>query len=71
MTLITQMDCCTMLGIGPKTLRNWLRHATMPFSIHPTDARLKCLTLEPRPAVGNPACSPSPDVSSRFPGVSA
>ena len=35
-----------MLGIGPKTLRNWLRHANMPFSIHPTDARLKCLTWE-------------------------
>ncbi len=37
MTLITQMECCTMLGIGPKTLRNWLRHA---------DARLKCLMVE-------------------------
>src|SRR5713101_7959012 len=46
MTLLAQMDGCTMLGIGPKTLRNWLRHANMPFSIHPTDARLKCLTLE-------------------------
>ncbi len=46
MTPIAQMDCCTMLGIGPKTLRNWLRHANMPFSIHPTDARLKCLMLE-------------------------
>ena len=44
MTPIAQMDCCTMLGIGPKTLRHWLRHATMQFSIHPTDARLKCLT---------------------------
>src|SRR3989442_1013774 len=46
MTLMAQMDCCTMLGIGPKTLRNWLRHAQMPFSTHPTDARLKCLTCE-------------------------
>ena len=46
MTLIPQMNCCTMLGIGPKTLRHWLRHANMPFSIHPTDARLKCLMLE-------------------------
>jgi len=35
-----------MLGIGPKTLRHWLRHANMQFSIHPTDARLKCLMLE-------------------------
>ena len=43
MTSIAQMDCCTMLGIGPKTLRNWLRHANMQFSIHQTDARLICL----------------------------
>ena len=46
MTLMTQMDWCTMLGIGPKTLRHWLRHAKMQFSIHPADARLKCLTEE-------------------------
>ena len=44
MTTITQTDCCTILGIDPKTLRNWLRHANMPFTAHPTDARLKCLT---------------------------
>jgi len=35
-----------MLGIDPKTLRNWLRHAKMPFVTHPSDARLKCLTQE-------------------------
>jgi len=46
MTLIAQMDCCTQLGIGPKTLRNWLRHADMQFCTHPTDGRLKCLTRE-------------------------
>src|SRR5438128_4779904 len=46
MTLMTQMDCCTRLGIGPKTLRHWLRHAKMQFSTHPADARLKCLTEE-------------------------
>jgi hypothetical protein len=46
MTTITQMDCCTMLGIDPKTLRNWLRHAKMQFAAHPTDARFKCLTQE-------------------------
>ena len=46
MTPIAQMDCCTMLGIGPKTLRHWLRHAGMQFIAHPTDARLKCLTQE-------------------------
>ncbi|GAC1644986.1 MAG: hypothetical protein NVS4B9_37030 [Ktedonobacteraceae bacterium] len=68
MTPIAQMDCCTMLGIGPKTLRNWLRHANMPFSIHPTDARLKCLmleqvqqlaTLHARPLQKSPPASPA------------
>ncbi len=67
MTLIPQMDCCTMLGIDPKTLRNWLRHAHLHFVAHSTDARLKCLTLEqvqhlaglharpiPPPAVASP-----------------
>jgi hypothetical protein len=44
MTSMPQMDCCTMLGIDPKTLRNWLRQAHMQFAAHPTDARLKCLT---------------------------
>ena len=43
---IAQMECCTMLGVGPKTLRNWLRHAGLSFIAHPTDARLKCLTEE-------------------------
>jgi len=43
---IAQMDCCTMLGVDPKTLRNWLRHANMQFCTSPTDARLKCLTPE-------------------------
>ena len=44
MTTIAQTDCCTMLGIDPKTLRHWLQQATMQFTAHPTDARLKCLT---------------------------
>lgn len=44
MTTITQTDCCTMLGIDPKTLRNWLGQAHMQFAPHPNDARLKCLT---------------------------
>jgi hypothetical protein len=46
MIAIPQMECCAMLGIHPKTLRNWLRHAHLHFVAHPTDARLKCLTLE-------------------------
>jgi hypothetical protein len=46
MMIIPQSDCCTMLGIDPKTLRNWMRHAALRFSPHPTDARLKCLAME-------------------------
>ena len=44
MTHLSQLDCCTVLGIDPKTLRQWMRQAQMLFSPHPTDARLKCLT---------------------------
>jgi hypothetical protein len=44
MTTIAQTDCCTMLGIDPKTLRHWLRQANMQLIAHPSDARLKCLT---------------------------
>jgi hypothetical protein len=44
MATMTQTDCCSMLGIDPKTLRHWLRQAHMQFAPHPNDARLKCLT---------------------------
>jgi hypothetical protein len=40
------LDCCELLAIDPKTLRHWLRQAMMSLHIHPTDARVKCLTLE-------------------------
>lgn len=46
MTTIALTDCCTMLGIDPKTLRHWLHQAQMPLHVHPTDARIKCLTSE-------------------------
>jgi hypothetical protein len=68
MTPIAQMDCCTMLGIDPKTLRHWLRQAQMQFVAHPTDARLKCLTvgqvqqlarLHARPLQMSPTASPA------------
>jgi hypothetical protein len=44
MTTFPLMECCSMLGIDPKTLRQWLQQANMPLQAHPTDARLKCLT---------------------------
>jgi len=46
MTTIALTDCCTMLGIDPKNLRHWLHQAQMPLHVHPTDARIKCLTSE-------------------------
>jgi len=45
MITIPLTDCCTMLGIDPKTLRHWLKPVSMQLAPHPTDARLKCLTL--------------------------
>jgi hypothetical protein len=46
MTLVPFTDCCAMLGIDAKTLRNWLRQANLEWAAHPKDARLKCLTSE-------------------------
>jgi hypothetical protein len=45
MTILALTDCCAMLGIDPKTLRHWLKLTSIQFAPHPTDARLKCLTL--------------------------
>jgi hypothetical protein len=44
MTLLPLTDCCLLLGIDPKTLRLWLKSAHLSCTVHPTDARLKCLT---------------------------
>jgi hypothetical protein len=45
MTLVPLNECCLQLGIDPKTLRLWLKAAGLSCCLHPTDARLKCLTL--------------------------
>jgi hypothetical protein len=44
MTLLPFADCCVWLGVDPKTLRLWLKAATLSCCPHPSDARLKCLT---------------------------
>jgi len=46
MNSLSVVDCCQMLGIDPKTLRQWLAQAQMSLHAHPTDARIKCLTSE-------------------------
>jgi hypothetical protein len=45
MTLFPLTDCCDLLAVDPKTLRQWTKHAAMALHAHPTDARVKCLTL--------------------------
>jgi hypothetical protein len=45
MTLVPLTECCLYLGVDPKTLRLWLKAAQFSCCLHPTDARLKCLTL--------------------------
>ncbi len=45
MTLVPVTACCLYLGVDPKTLRLWLKAAQFSCCLHPTDARLKCLTL--------------------------
>ena len=44
MTLLPLTDCCLLLGVDPKTLRLWLKSANLSWTVHPSDARLKCLT---------------------------
>jgi len=46
MNSLSVVDCCQMLGIDPKTLRQWVAQAQMSLHPHPTDARVKCLTSE-------------------------
>lgn len=39
-------QCCTLLAVDPKTLRQWLAQAHLALHPHPLDARIKCLTSE-------------------------
>jgi hypothetical protein len=46
MTSLSFIECCHLLAIDPKTLRQWLAQTNMSLHAHPTDARIKCLTSE-------------------------
>jgi len=46
MTSLSFIECCHLLAIDPKTLRQWLAQAQISLHVHPTDARIKCLTSE-------------------------
>jgi DNA-binding transcriptional MerR regulator len=46
MALFPVADGARLLGIHPKTLHHWLKEAKIPLAIHPTDARIKCVSEE-------------------------
>ena len=46
MNSLSIIECCQLLAIDAKTLRQWLTQAQMSLHVHPTDARLRCLTDE-------------------------
>ena len=46
MPSLSFIECCHLLAVDPKTLRQWLAQAQMSLHMHPTDARIKCLTSE-------------------------
>lgn len=45
MTTLPLAEAARRLGIHPKTLHQWLTQAHIPLQPHPSDARLKCVTL--------------------------
>ncbi len=46
MALLPVADGARLLSVHPKTLHHWLKQANVPCTIHPTDARMKCVTEE-------------------------
>jgi hypothetical protein len=46
MTIVPLTQCSHLLAVDAKTLRQWLKHANLSLHSHPTDARIKGLTIE-------------------------
>src|ERR1700694_4326621 len=69
MTYLSQLDCCSVLGIDPKTLRQWMRQAHLQFAPHPTDARLKCLTQQQVQHLATQHARPLPWPTPASPGL--
>jgi hypothetical protein len=46
MTSLSFIECCHLLAIDPKTVRQWLAQAQISLHPHPKDARIKCLSTE-------------------------
>jgi hypothetical protein len=72
MTSLSLAECCRLLTIDPKTLRQWLAQAQMTLHTDPTNAKVKCLQVEqvqtlarlhgrvPKPEASASAVSPMP-----------
>ena len=45
MTSLSFAECCRLLAIDPKTLRQWLTQAQMTFHTDPANAKIKCLEM--------------------------
>src|SRR2546430_2023557 len=46
MTLVPLTQCSQLLSVDAKTLRQWLKHSSLSLHPHPTDGRIKCLTMQ-------------------------
>jgi hypothetical protein len=46
MTSLSLAECCRLLAIDPKTLRQWVVQAQMALHTDPTNAKIKCLQVE-------------------------
>ena len=44
MTSLSLAECCRLLAIDPKTLRQWVVQAQMGLHTDPTNAKIKCST---------------------------
>ncbi len=46
MASLSLAECCRLLTIDPKTLRQWLAQTQMALHTDPTNAKIKCLEVE-------------------------
>ena len=46
MSSLSIIECCHLLAIDPKTLRQWVVQAQMGLHTDPTNAKIKCLEVE-------------------------
>jgi len=71
MTAIPQMEWCMMLGIDPKTLRNWRESCASPLRCSSHRCTPQMVDARASPAVGEHACSPHRATCRRFSGAFA